>query len=113
MQSVLSEILKLRSGAPSVIDYQNCNRYCLAVQENSGTKTAYYFSTPIYNRITRKLVDMKFQSNGETIYMTGSNANITLAHSFVMKNAEGSFLIELPQKSDLISSGLKLLGRIK
>lgn len=104
MQSVLSEVIKLRSGAPIDIDYHNSNRYRLVVQENNGTKTAYCFSTPIYNRKTRKLVDMKFRTNGETIYATGSNANITLSHNLLMENAEGSCLVELLQKPNLISS---------
>ena len=104
MQSILSEILKLRSGAPIVIDYRNSNRYRLVAQETNGTKTAYYFSTPIYNQKTRNLVDMKFQSNGETICVTGSNANITLSQSLLMENAEGSFMMELPQEPNLVSS---------
>lgn len=104
MQSVLSEISKLRSGAPIVIDYRNSNRYRLVVQENNGTRTAYYFSTPIYNQRTRKLVDMRLQSNGETICTTGSNANIMLSHKLLMENDEGSVLMELPHKPTLISS---------
>ena len=104
MQSVLGEISKLRSGVPIIIDYRNSNPYRLVVQENNGTKTAYCFSTPIYNRRTRKLVDMKFQSNGDTIYTTGSNANITLSHRLLMENAEGSCVMKLPQKPNLISS---------
>lgn len=104
MQSVLNEISKLRSGSPIVIDYHNSNRYRLVVQENNGSKTAYCFSTPIYNRKTRKLVDMKFRSSGETIYTMGSNANITLSHRILMENAEGSISLELLQKPSLISS---------
>ena len=104
MQSVISEVAKLRSGAPIAIDYHNSNRYRLVVQENNGTKTAYCFSTPIYNSKTRKLVDMKFRTNGETIYATGSNANIILSHSLFMENAEGSCVVELSQKPNLLSS---------
>lgn len=104
MQSILSEVTKLRSGAAVDIDYQNSNRYRLVVQEITGAKTAYYFSTPIYNRKTRKLVDMRFQADGETIYATGSNANITLSHSLIMENTDGSFWMELPQKPNLTSS---------
>lgn len=68
MQSVLGEISKLRKGSPIIIDYHNSNRYRLVVQENNGTKTAYYFSTPIYSRRTRKMIDVKFQSNGGAIF---------------------------------------------
>ena len=104
MKSVLNELTRLRSGAPIVIDYHNSNRYRLVVQEDNGSKTSYWFSTPIYGRKTRKLVDMRFHSDGETIYAEGSNADITLCHNLSMKNTEGSVSIELPQKPVLISS---------
>ncbi len=104
MQSVLGEIEKLRNGSPIIIDYHNSNRYRLVVQENNGTKTAYYFSTPIYSRRTRKMIDVKFQSNGVAIFSTGSNTNITVSRNVLMENAEGSCSIELPQNCNLISS---------
>lgn len=103
MQSVLWEIAKLRRDSPIIIDYHNSNRYRLVVQENSGTKTAYYFSTPIYNKRSRKMIDVKFQSNGGAIFSTGSNANITVSKNVLMENSEGSCSIELPQKCNLIS----------
>lgn len=104
MQSVLGEISKLRKGSPIIIDYHNSNRYRLVVQENNGTKTAYYFSTPIYSRRTRKMIDVKFQSNGDAIFSTGSNTNITVSKNVLIENAEGSCSIELSQNCNLISS---------
>ena len=67
MRSVLEEITKLRK-EPFIIDHHNSNRYRLVVQENDGSKTGYYFSTPIYNRKTRKLIEHRFQKNGDIIY---------------------------------------------
>lgn len=104
MQSVLGEISKLRRGSPIIIDYHNSNRYRLVVQENNGTKTAYYFSTPIYSSRTRKMIDVKFRSNGGAIFSTGSNTNITASRNVLMENAEGSCSIELSQNCNLISS---------
>lgn len=104
MQSVLGEISKLRRGSPIIIDYDNSNRYRLVVKENNGTKTAYYFSTPIYNSRSRKMIDVKFQSNEGVIFSTGSNTNITVSRNVLMENAEGSCSIELPQNCNLISS---------
>lgn len=104
MQSVLGEISKLRKGSPIIIDYHNSNRYRLVVQESNGTKTAYYFSTPIYSRRTRKMIDVKFQSNGDAIFSTGSNTNITVSRNVLIENAEGSCYIELSQNCNLISS---------
>lgn len=112
MQSVLGEIAKLRNGSPIIIDYHNSNRYRLVVQENNGSKTAYYFSTPIYNRRTRKMIDIKFQLNGDTVYSTGSNTNITITNGVLMKNAEGSCEITLPQKTSFVSSQEAHCGNI-
>lgn len=103
MQSVLGEIARLRNGAPMIIDYHNSNRYRLVVQEDNGSKTAYYFSIPIYNIKDRKLIDMRFRKNGNTIYATGSNANITVLENIRMENAEGFCKLELQQSPTLIS----------
>lgn len=112
MQSVLGEISKLRNGSPIIIDYHNSSRYRLVVQENNGSKTAYYFSTPIYNRKTRKMIDFKFQSNGGAIYSTGSNTDIAITNSVLMENAEGSCKIALPQNTSLFSTQEAHCGNI-
>lgn len=104
MQSVLGEIEKLRGKAPITIDYQNKNRYRLVIHEAGGSKTAYYFSVPIYNLNTRKLVDVKFRLSGGTVYAAGSNAVITLSDNIFMENAEGSCSIEFEQKPEFISA---------
>lgn len=103
MQSILNEISILREGRPIVLDRSNTNRYRLVLQESDGSRTAYYFSTPIYNQKDRKLVDIKFRSDGENICGVGSNANITVSEKILMKNAEGTCYIGLPQKPALIS----------
>ncbi len=103
MNSILEEISALRKGAPLVIDYKNRNRYRLVAIEPNGTKTAYYFSSPIYNHRTRKAVDMKFHSKGEVAYTTGSNANITVGSHIRMENSEGSCVISLSEHISHIS----------
>lgn len=103
MQSVLGEITKLRNGSKMIIDYHNSNRYRLLIQENNGSKTAYYFSTPIYNRKTGKMIDIKFRLNGDTVYSIGSNTNITITNNVLMENAEGACKIALPQNISLFS----------
>lgn len=112
MQSVLNEVTKLRSGAPFDIDYHNSNRYRLVVQENDGSRTAYYFSTPIYNRKTRKMIDVKFQSSDGAIYSAGSNARITVSDNLLMENAEGYCTIGLPQRCSLVSENEVQCGNI-
>ncbi len=103
MQSVLNEIKKIRKGPPFVIDYRNNNRYRLIVSEGNGTKTAYYFATPIYNLKSRKIIDLQFRLNEGTVFATGSNANITISDKIRMENAEGSCTLELSQKVNLAS----------
>ena len=103
MTSILSEISKPRKGASLVIDYKNRNRYRVVAIEPDGSKTAYYFTAPIYNIRTRKAVDMKFYAKGETTYSTGSNANITIAENVRMENAEGSCIVSLANRAKYIS----------
>lgn len=98
MDSILTRVSKLRDNKPIMIDYHNSNRYCLLTQENDGTKTAYCFSTPIYNCNSRKVVDFQFHTQNGEIYAVGSNANITVADRVQLKNAEGACYIALPQK---------------
>ena len=103
MNSILGEISKLRKGAPLIIDYKNNNRYIIVASEANGTKTAYYFTSPIYHCRTRKAVDLKFHSKGDVAYAMGSNANITISGNIRMENAEGSCIISLPDQISLIS----------
>ena len=103
MNSILGEISILRKGAPLIIDYKNSNRYRLVAIEPNGTKTAYYFSSPIYNSRTRQGVDMKFHSNGGIACTTGSNANITIGNSVRMENSEGFCVISLSEQISRIS----------
>lgn len=98
MQSVLNEILSLRNHRPLIVDYQNRNRYRLVTREDDGTKTAYCFSTPIYNLESRRMVNLSFESKEGEMCAVGSNANIAISDRVRMQNAEGFCVIELPQK---------------
>lgn len=95
MLSVFDEITKLRNKAPIEIDSRNQNRYRVVLEEQDGSKTAYYFSTPVYNNRTRKLVDVKFHEKEGTIYSVGSNASCTFTDHVKMANAEGICRISL------------------
>ncbi|MBR5222911.1 MAG: hypothetical protein IKV81_01930 [Clostridia bacterium] len=110
MQSVLGEISKLRKGLPIVIDYNNSNRYRVVAKEDDGSKTAYYFSTPIYNYKSRGLIDGKFHSNGGAVYAVGSNASITVFKNIFMENIEGACTVELTQRPIIMSENELLCG---
>lgn len=110
MRSIISEISKLRHGLPIIIDYGNSNRYRLVISENNGSKTAYYFTTPIYNCTSRKIIDMQFSVNGDTALSTGSNAAITISDRIKMKNAEACCTIRLRQRPQRLSSNVLNCG---
>lgn len=95
MNSILSEIAKLREGRPISIDYKNTNRYRILVRETDATTTAYYFSAPIYNKETRKLLELRFHSNAQGIASTGSNAKITISDAIYMENDQGSCRLDI------------------
>ena len=88
MISILGEIAKLRKEKPIAIDYKNNNRYRVVVQEQNGTKTAYYFSAPIYNVTTKKVVDLKFKDKGIVACAFGSNTEIQISDEVYMETAE-------------------------
>lgn len=90
MTSIIQEILHIRKGDYPVIDRNNRNRYRIVAIEPDGSRTAYYFATPIYHQATRKMIDLKFHEDGEKIYATGSNASLTFSDSIRMENADGS-----------------------
>lgn len=104
MISILREIEQLRKGKPMVIDYSNHNRYRVVVKETDGTKTAYYFSTPIYNRYTRKVVDLKFQKNDDSVCAVGSNTTTTVSDVLRMENAVGICTIPLHKTISYVSA---------
>ena len=95
MVSVLNEITKLRNTKPLALDYSNTNRYRVVLNEPDGSKTAYYFTTPVYNNKTRKAVDLQFHKKTGAFYSIGSNANITYSDKIRMENAEGYCLVNL------------------
>lgn len=104
MRSVVEEIFKLRNGTPVTVDRHNGNRYRLVVSEEDGSKTAYYFSAPIYNLQSKKLIDMSFIQNSDAICAVGSHADITVSDVLLMKNHEFGVSVKLPQRAALLSS---------
>ena len=90
MNCFLNEIQKIRQEKKLIVDRSNKNRYRLVTHEKEGVKTAYYFSVPIYNETSRKLLDLKFQNRGSNATLLGSNCNITIEDSVFLENRQGS-----------------------
>lgn len=114
MFSILSEIKKLRgSNTPLSVDLNNTNRYRVVINENDRTKTAYYFSTPIYNNITKKAISMKFYESDDGINYIGSNAEIKISDSMRFENESGVFSITLNEKVMMTNEQEILVGNNK
>ena len=96
MKSILDEISVIRKGKLTTIDTKNENRYRVAIAENDGSQTSYFFNTPIYNEETRMGVDMKFHARNGGFVNIGSNAKITVNDTIRMENGIGSCEIFLP-----------------
>ena len=102
MNSLLKKIVELRKEHDFIIDTTNSDRYRIVINDHDGTKTAYYFSSPIYNIRTGKLIDLKFSDN-ETPRLIGSGAQITFSSKIKMNNANGNCFITLKEKVERIS----------
>ncbi len=108
--SILQEIRKIRRDDWVGIDYKNNNRYRVVLNEKNGTKTAYYFSCPVYNTKTRKAVELKFHKKEGAIYSIGSNSNITFSDCIRMENMEGYANITLDSVVSPISTNELICG---
>ena len=102
MNRLLKTIIELRNQRDLHIDTSNSDRYRVVINEKDGTKTAYYFSAPIYNASSKKLVDLKF-TNNITPRLIGSNAQITFSDSIKMNNTNGTCFISLNDSIERIS----------
>lgn len=103
MTPILEKIQRLRkSNAVSIID-RYCNRYHVTLLEANGSKTAYCFSTPIYNQYTNNILDMRFYKVGDTIRAWGSNSEIQFSDKIFIKNHEGACTFYLKDKTKLLT----------
>ncbi len=95
MIAIFEELLRLRSGSCGEVDCKNHNRYRVVFDEKTGGKSAYYFSVPVYNIHTGRMIDMRFRRKEAGFHYVGSNASITVGDGIVMKNADGVCRISL------------------
>lgn len=96
MFSILSEIRQLRNTDSFNVDSSNRNRYAVILKESDATNTAYFFSSPIYNRTTKKLLLGSFSKDNDVCSYYGSNCKVTVHKSLItLKNDEVSISINL------------------
>lgn len=112
MYSILNETAHIRKGKEGQLDYSNSDRHRVVYRENDGTRTAYCFSTPVYNNSTRKAVDFKFQQTPNTVCADGSNAKITVSSDQLrLENADGFCTLSLPSAFAYNDSRALLCGK--
>lgn len=111
MYSILSEISKLRGEDELIIDYSNRNRHRVITYNPDGSKTAYCFSTPIYNENTGKAVNLKFTETSSGISAVGSNADITVTDRIYMESIYGSCSVSLNSALKIIKGGVLSCGK--
>lgn len=97
MNHLLETIIAIRKEKDFPIDTTNRNRYRIVVNEQNGTKTAYYFSAPIYNANNRKLLDLKF-TDDIIPQLIGSNSQISFSEHIKMSNTHGNLFLPLKEK---------------
>ena len=102
MNRLLKTVSDLRKKKDLHIDTSNSDRYRIVINEADGTKTAYYFSVPIYNINSKKLVDLKF-TDSATPRLIGTNAQITFSNSIKLNNTNGNCFITLNNHIERIS----------
>ena len=110
MISVFNEVKKLRGGKSMVIDRRNSNRYFIAAAESNGTKTAYCFGVPVYNKKTRKLLDLCFYNNSGVWCSEGSCARISVTEEILFEDEDRYCRLLLPEKIFSCSAQLLRCG---
>ena len=96
MRSVLEEIIKLRNGKPATVDKSNSNRYRLLLSEADGSKTAYYFSAPIYHAKNGKLLYPEFSEKDGYALLSGTYCSTIIGETVELSNENGSCLLRMP-----------------
>ena len=113
MRSIFQEIANMRGEGRIAIDRTNSNRYRIVLLENDGSKTAYYFSTPIYQQNTGRLIDPRFVNKNGEASLSGSNADIRVGKSIWMLNTDGKCEVKLNLKCLRFEEDCLLCGDTK
>ena len=96
MNSVYSEIEKIRQDRFFKPIESLMNRYCIHCQEPNGIKAAYCFSVPIRNNQSNNIVDLKFHHQSQYSLFTGTNCKIIVSDKIKIINEHGQCEVILP-----------------
>ena len=110
IKSIIDEIIRIRGSDSISIDRRNQNRYRVVVHETDLSQSAYYFSSPIYNR-NRSLIDLKFILSPKNVSLIGSNAEILLYdNAILLSNDEGELTLTMPHSMESITENIASYG---
>ena len=98
MNSVYSEIEKIRQDRFFKPIESLTNRHCVHCQEPNGIKTAYCFSVPIRNNQSNNIVELKFHHRSQYSFFPGSSCKIIVSDKIKIINEHGQCDIILPCK---------------
>ena len=106
MESVLSQLRRLRKGPLPEIDRNNSCRYRILFREADGRRRAYYFGVPIYERISRQLVVPAFAQTAGGYLLRGSNAAVTISGGVLrLENHEGAVCVQSQERTYFLHGG--------
>ena len=77
MESIISEIMKLRGNNPIIPDRDNNNKYCIISNDNTH-KTAYCFSVPVYGHHNCELLKLRFEKTNDFVLKLKSNNGLSV-----------------------------------
>ena len=100
MESIIKEICNIRSEEYAELEALQDNGYAVSVKNSDGSKTAYYFSVPIYDRHTGKLLESRFERLGEWIYLLGSDCCVRAGKELLLSGDDGEIRISMPPLID-------------
>ena len=90
----LEEVLQLTSDISLSLSPKQSNRYGLQFVSESGGEN-YYFSTPIYQQNTPKLICLQFKQQDDSFIFWGSNCVVIVSKNQICFIREGEELIVL------------------
>ena len=96
MNSVYSEIERIRQDRFFKPIDGLTNRHCIHCQEPNGIKTAYCFSVPIRNNQSNNIVDLKFHHHSQYSFFFGTNCKIMVSDKIKIINEHGQCDVILP-----------------
>ena len=109
LKSIFDEILKIRGEKSTDLKHLDGNRYCMVIDENNGSHTAYCCSVPVRNKKTLKFIDLHFGKLETSYCLYGTHSKITIENDIILENEYGACTISLPdileQKGEISCKG--------